>query len=89
MNLKRRGDRSVFNSSPPYQTRFINCGDNNSAYIEPINAPPFANKYKESRVIDLTIGFIDGKVKKFMHSQSAIKEKKCIPKFMTLELSLE
>ncbi len=26
---------------------------------------------------------LDEKIKKFMHSQSAIKEEKCIPKYMT------
>lgn len=62
MNLKRRGDRSVFNSSPPYRPRFGNCGDNNSAYIEPINAPPFLDKQNKSRkdhFTQLTAGFID------------------------------
>lgn len=66
-----------------------NSGDNDSVYIHPKTAPPLVIKYKESRVIDLTIGFIDGKIKKFMHSQSAIKEKKCIPKYMTSELNIE
>lgn len=70
-----------------FKTRFGDCNYNKC--IEPINAPPFVNKYKESRVIDLTIGFIEGKIKKFLHSQSVVKEKKCIPKFMTSELNIE
>jgi len=45
-----------------------NSGDNDSVYIHPKTAPPLVNKYIESRVIDLTIGFIEGKIKKFAHS---------------------
>lgn len=103
MNIKRKGDRSVKNSSPPSQSRFNNCGDNNSAYIEPINAPPFQSKYKKSRNSPLRIGFIDLKkcyqirmFQKYLNKGRiadqviAIKEViKCIQKSMIYEPSFE
>jgi len=99
MNIKRRGDRSVKNSSPPSQTRFGDCGDNNSAYIEPINAPPTfkikgiltAMTRRICRAVyDVTK--VRVQLGRFADplSKLAIKGRiKCTPKYMTLELNTE
>ena len=98
-NFERRGDRSVKRLSPPSQSRFGNCGDNNSAYIEPINAPP---TFKLKAILTAMarricraaydVTKVRVQLGRFADplSKPAIKERiKCIPKYMTLELSTE